>query len=354
MKKFLLSLLFILPLFSSAQALLTDNFNSLNIGNISTETAGMVAGQGGYFLFSSNGTAPTTTTNANITNSQIIAAGNTTKGLQLEGPNGNKGNRFVWKDGLPALWSARTTTNNIIELEIDINPGAGTTTSKNVFGVYIYDATFNKVLVGFTVSAATRELFLVAYSTPAPDPVDNYSYSLAAAPGILLPANAFSRIGISYDVTTGEIIIKAPGIAAAGITIPGSAAGTAPAEIDFLSFSGSTTAVANSVSTTMVMDNLTVRASATDTLLDNASFESDATVFSVSPNPADDLITISSAENILVNSISITDLNGRVVKQKSYSNIVDFQVNVSDLASGVYMMNITSEKGSVTKKIIKN
>ena len=30
------------------------------------------------------------------------------------------------------------------------------------------------------------------------------------------------------------------------------------------------------------------------------------------------------------------------------------QVNISDLSSGVYMMNITSEKGSVTKKIIKN
>ena len=56
----------------------------------------------------------------------------------------------------------------------------------------------------------------------------------------------------------------------------------------------------------------------------------------------------------VVSGISITDLNGRVVKQISYTNVSDIQVNVSDLASGMYMMNITSDKGSVTKKILKN
>ena len=76
--------------------------------------------------------------------------------------------------------------------------------------------------------------------------------------------------------------------------------------------------------------------------------------FSVSPNPANDFITVSNADNISVTAISITDLNGRVVKQNSYSNVTNVQVNVSDLASGVYMMNITSDKGSITKKIIKN
>lgn len=76
--------------------------------------------------------------------------------------------------------------------------------------------------------------------------------------------------------------------------------------------------------------------------------------FSVSPNPANDFITVSNSDNILVSGISITDLNGRVVKQNSYSNVSDIQVNVSDLASGMYMMNITSDKGSVTKKIVKN
>lgn len=354
MKKLLLLSLFTLPLFSNAQVLLTENFNTLNVGNISTETAGSVAGQGGYYLFSSNGTAPTTTNNAGITNAQIVAGGNASKGIQLEGPNGDLGSRFVWKDGLPALWTARTTGNQIIELEVDINPGAGTSTSRNTFGAYIFNAAGDRVLAGFTVRAATRELFLVAYSTPTGNPVGSYSYSLAAAPGIQLPANTFSRVGISYNVTTRVVTIKAPGIAAAGITVTGSSTATDPAEVDFIAFSGNTTAAPNSAAATMVMDNLTVRASAADTLLGNASFENAVTSFSVSPNPANDFITISNSENVLVNAISITDLNGRVVKQNSFSDVTNVQVNVSDLASGVYIMNITSDKGSVTKKIIKN
>ena len=76
--------------------------------------------------------------------------------------------------------------------------------------------------------------------------------------------------------------------------------------------------------------------------------------FSVSPNPANDFISVTNSDNILVSGISITDLNGRVVKLNSYTNVSDIQLNVSDLASGMYMMNITSDKGSVTKKIVKN
>jgi hypothetical protein len=35
-------------------------------------------------------------------------------------------------------------------------------------------------------------------------------------------------------------------------------------------------------------------------------------------------------------------------------NAIENQINISDLNSGVYFLNITSENGSATKKIIKN
>jgi hypothetical protein len=97
----------------------------------------------------------------------------------------------------------------------------------------------------------------------------------------------------------------------------------------------------------LIVDNLSV----TQTLSVDEFLNSN---FSVSPNPANDFITVSNSENIFVNAISITDLNGRVVKQNSFSNLSNVQVNISDLSSGVYMINISSDKGSVTKKIIKN
>lgn len=349
MKKLLLLALLGTGSFASAQVLLEDNFNGLTEGDISTEIAGTVAGQGGYFLFSNNGAAPTTSTNAATTNAQIVALGtDTTLGLQLEGPDGNKGARYMWKDGLPAIWTARTTGNDIIEMEFDINPGAdGATDSRNTFGAYIFNAAGDRVLAGITVRAATRELFLVAYSTPAGNPVGNYNYSLAAAPGIQIPADEFSRIGVSYNKTTGQVRIKGPGIDPAGLTLTGSAPNTDPAEVDFISFSGNTTAIPNVSSATMVLDNFLVRASATDTLLGLDEVNT-ATGFAVSPNPAKDFVTVTVGDNVL-ESIQLTDINGRIVKTV---NGASNQINVSDLSSGVYMMKITSDKGTATKKLI--
>jgi hypothetical protein len=79
-----------------------------------------------------------------------------------------------------------------------------------------------------------------------------------------------------------------------------------------------------------------------------------ANAFSVSPNPASSIVTIANAENILVNAVTVADINGRVVKNLSFDSVTEAQVNISDLSNGVYMMTISSEKGSVTKKIIKN
>ncbi|MGL2964407.1 T9SS type A sorting domain-containing protein [Flavobacterium sp. RSB2_4_14] len=351
MKKLLLLSLFVAPLFSSAQVLLSEDFNALTVGDVSTEITGTIPGQGDYLFFASNGTAPTTSTNAGVTNSQIVSGGNASLGLQFEGPNGDKGSRYMWQDGFPALWAARVSGNNIVELELDINPGAGTTTSRNTFGAYIFNAAGDRVLAGFTVRAATRELFLVAYSTPTGNPVGSYTYSLAAAPGIQLPADTFSRIGISYNKTTGQVLIKGPGIAAAGISVNGSATGTDPAEVDFISFSGNTTAAPNSSSATMVMDNLQVKAVSTGSLL-SVNQVTNNVDFSVYPNPSRDLVTISNDMNAVIETIEMTDLNGRVVKSQKI-NATDAQVSISDLSTGVYMMKIVTDQGTATKKVVK-
>ncbi|MES2487172.1 MAG: T9SS type A sorting domain-containing protein [Bacteroidota bacterium] len=79
-----------------------------------------------------------------------------------------------------------------------------------------------------------------------------------------------------------------------------------------------------------------------------------ASQFSVSPNPANNLVTIANGDNILVNKVSVTDINGRVVKTVAFDGVAQAQVNVADLANGVYMMTISSDKGAVTKKIVKN
>jgi hypothetical protein len=75
--------------------------------------------------------------------------------------------------------------------------------------------------------------------------------------------------------------------------------------------------------------------------------------FSVYPNPATDVLNISNSINAEINAITITDLNGRTVKQITANGSVDSQINISDLNAGVYFVNINSNEGSLTKKIVK-
>lgn len=80
----------------------------------------------------------------------------------------------------------------------------------------------------------------------------------------------------------------------------------------------------------------------------------DTTAFSVYPNPSNGIVNISNGLNATMISATITDLNGRTVKSLKLNGESTSQINISDLSAGVYMMNVSSDQGSVTKKIIKN
>lgn len=77
-----------------------------------------------------------------------------------------------------------------------------------------------------------------------------------------------------------------------------------------------------------------------------------ASKFSVYPNPTNNVVNFSNEANAVVSSIEMADLNGRVVKTATF-NATEGEVSVSDLATGVYMMTITTDQGVAVKKIVK-
>jgi Secretion system C-terminal sorting domain/Fibronectin type III domain len=121
----------------------------------------------------------------------------------------------------------------------------------------------------------------------------------------------------------------------------------APAAGNYFFSFNDVTPIQTAVST-LFFDTLSITASplANDTFLNNS--------FSISPNPADKFITVSNTDNINISEINITDLNGRIVKSQKVSNVSNIEINVADLTTGMYLMNINSDKGIVTKKIMKN
>jgi len=71
---------------------------------------------------------------------------------------------------------------------------------------------------------------------------------------------------------------------------------------------------------------------------------------SIYPNPTTGQLTIDNGE-LKMNSIEIFDVYGRIIVncQLSIVNSID----ISDLSNGVYFLKISTEKGMVTKKIVK-
>ncbi|CAM4334954.1 T9SS-dependent choice-of-anchor J family protein [Flavobacterium terrigena] len=73
--------------------------------------------------------------------------------------------------------------------------------------------------------------------------------------------------------------------------------------------------------------------------------------FSVYPNPVIDMVNISNLNDSEITKVSITDINGRVVKEIN-SNVSS--VSVGDLNPGIYFLRINTLEGSGTSKFVKN
>jgi Secretion system C-terminal sorting domain/Cleaved Adhesin Domain len=172
----------------------------------------------------------------------------------------------------------------------------------------------------------------------------------AAAP----PATAVSTGTASYKLTVGNSQTVAAQTTVVATETPFASTAWAQKSYTFTPptsgvyyFGIQNTSPANTVGQqALFVDNLVI----TQTL---SAKDFVAEKFSTFPNPVKNIISISNSENINVKSISISDLNGRVIKTENFSNVSDINVNVSDLSSGMYLLNINSDQGIVIKKIVK-
>lgn len=73
--------------------------------------------------------------------------------------------------------------------------------------------------------------------------------------------------------------------------------------------------------------------------------------FSVYPNPVKNIVNISNLNNEEITTITISDINGRVVKN---SNSDFSSISLEELNRGIYFLKINTLNGSGTTRIIKN
>lgn len=359
--KLLFTFLLAFSLSGFAQILDSDDFNSLSIGDFATDITGATPGQGEFLIFANNGAAPTTTTNAAAANFQVVAAGNNgTQGAQLTTPNGDKGVRFLFKP-IDTEWTARTSGNDIIELEFAFYTGSESV-SKAPFRASIFglNGTTGTNLVALQFNPVTGELFGLA-GLNNNGTLGLFSFNLGANNSdLILPNDTWFEMGCSYNTITGEVRWKTSfndtnaffDNAANVIT------GMVPTEIDFLSFGtaasvGPPAVAANNAATNYIFDDYQSKASASDTLLNLEDVQLESTTISLFPNPANDIITLQT--NTLINEVSIFNNLGQVVLKKTTNFSDNNEFDISALRSGIYIMNIKSGgNNSQTKKFIKN
>ena len=75
---------------------------------------------------------------------------------------------------------------------------------------------------------------------------------------------------------------------------------------------------------------------------------------SMYPNPANDVFTITNGTGILLEKAAIYDVNGKLVNTINLQDMTtEKTIDVSALASGVYMVQISSNNATVVKRLIK-
>jgi hypothetical protein len=80
----------------------------------------------------------------------------------------------------------------------------------------------------------------------------------------------------------------------------------------------------------------------------------DYSTLTMYPNPASSQVTIGNPNMLMIDTVSIYDINGRLVRAVGANATNDVSVDVSDLSSSVYMVIITGEDGASTvKRLVK-
>lgn len=76
-------------------------------------------------------------------------------------------------------------------------------------------------------------------------------------------------------------------------------------------------------------------------------------VVSIFPNPTTDVLNISLLDNTKATNAIVTDLTGKIIKTFKLNSDLQQTVDVSDVATGLYLLNVYTEKGTASTKFIK-
>ncbi|UUV22284.1 T9SS type A sorting domain-containing protein [Paenimyroides aestuarii] len=355
MKKILFTIiLFVYSCYIDAQVLYNENFDNYTLGNVATDFSGQTPGQGGWHtLFGS------LNTNATAANFQIENETNKGKVLTIiTGPVGSYGSNSIFKKDFDTLWNQRTQGNNVLKFEIEMfipdylgNPSIPFALA----GSIILYTTKPKTLAAFGYNHFDGKL--TGQSSNGLKPA--FQFPLAANSGNLnINKNQWYQLIFFIDYDNNKAYVEIPKLGIVKkvdvfdkLTPPDTMSNYPPIEL-YLSIGKSIDAVQEQPSF-LKYDNIKITAlkSVPPHLLTAENFLAEN--FNLYPNPANNVVNITNAENMQIQQITVYDVAGKQLSTQTYNNETDIQLNVEHLASGTYMLHLQTNQGTAVKKLVK-
>ena len=224
-----------------------QNFSNLTPGNLATDTTGVTAGQGGWYIFGSPASY------AQVVSDPSAGIHNGGQVLQTQAATSGTSTRFTWNDDVANTMGSNPAENNVFNMTYDFYMGGASSTSTNRYGNYLYDAAGTKILAGVTMQNNTGQFYLLSNYNNA-GTIGNFSFSTGTS-GILA-RNTWYTFQYSFNSTTGRVTAGFKAFGAATFTdffVDGAAAGSVAGEYDLV---GSVNAAAAGTSTLGYYDNI--------------------------------------------------------------------------------------------------
>src|SRR5690606_12327671 len=346
-RKLLIAAGFLLTQSCSAQVLFTENFENYTLGNMFTTVSNnTIPGQGGWYLL--GGYSDASMANAY----KITQEPNRGKVLTLTTvsiPTQKTSLKLV-KQGLDTFINQRTAGNNVLKLEVDYYTGE----QHNVSGFtpsQIFGLNYGNNAIGEHNNHLLRLYFIsdkgearVHYNRGD----TQFPYMRFGKNGVgrnNLPYNTWITYIIYLDYNNGKIYCEIPYLNAIGVGDQFLANSSStnlfedfkPTEIR-MNFSVHDEG--RNIPLTNKYDNIKITAlnAVPPHILSAESFL--ASHFSMYPNPASNIVTITNSENFLVQQIAVYDTAGKLITTDNYNNKTEIQLNIEDLASGTYLLHL--------------
>src|SRR5690554_5817317 len=359
MKKYLLYLTatFLTAHFADAQVLYTEDFNNLSVGNVGTDITGQTPGQGGWYTLGAVNKGTNFITNADFqitlenTKGNILTIKETPSATQTTG-------RSVYRSDIETIWNQRTPGNDILKLSFELYTGPVTTGEKYSFIFFSYGSQQRYIFCNFVFDVTTKTLQFPVQYLKNNVALLSSGQKLNGNSDLILPSDLWVAVELYIDYTGSKYYVSVPSLSHTvafdfgfpmALTDPVNEGDPVNGAPQRLIFGGAT--YKNNIYYETKFDNINISATNTAPTVSVKDFISDK--FNVFPNPVADIVTITNSENIGFEAITVYDLEGRVIKARKYNGENKTQLNLSNLATGVYLLHIKTKEGVAVKKIIK-